>query len=102
MPSYKQHCEFWDSKPYKFVKIIDGAPGFMGYVYITHRYEVGIHIKREFQKKGIGTSILKKLIRDFDSLLINIAPDNEVALKLAKKMGFELIQETYHISHGKI
>lgn len=101
MPTYKDHCMFWDNKPYKFAKAINGLKGFMGYTYVTERNEVGVHIKREFQKQGIGTSVFKKLINTFDELLVNIAPENEVALKLVKKLGFDWIQETYRISHGK-
>lgn len=99
LPTYEQHCEFWRKKPYMWSQAIVSMDDFIGYVYLTDRKELGVHIKKEFQQKGIGTEVIKKVLKKFTGdILINIAPSNSVALKIASKLNFEKIQFTFRRS----
>jgi len=97
MPSYEEHCRFWERVPYKddYIILLNDAP--IGMVYLTHQDEVGIH----FIKDKWSNDIVKKVIDDLlvkhkgQTLYFNTSPLNKSLLRLLKKMNCKLIQHTY-------
>ncbi|HVI39973.1 MAG TPA: GNAT family N-acetyltransferase [Anaerovoracaceae bacterium] len=60
-----------------------------------HRAVFGISIQKEYWNMGIGTAILSELIRwapnaGYEQLELEVACENERAVRLYKKMGFEI------------
>ncbi|WP_284463449.1 GNAT family N-acetyltransferase [Chryseobacterium sp.] len=58
--------------------------------------EVSIYFDNEYQGKGLGSVLLKKLILDsedhgFWTLQTNIFPENEIAIKAHQKNGFKIV-----------
>ncbi|AZA98795.1 N-acetyltransferase [Chryseobacterium joostei] len=58
--------------------------------------EVSIYFDNEYQGKGLGSVLLKKLILDsedhgFWTLQTNIFPENEIAIKAHQKNGFTIV-----------
>lgn len=96
MPSWEDHVRFVRSKPYDRWWLIEDHGSFLGSVYVTRRYEVGIHIFPEHRGKGTGSWALAKVRAFYERpLLANINPDNEGSVKFFQKHGFKLIQHTY-------
>lgn len=57
------------------------------------RYIGEIYLIPEYRGKGIGTSILKKEINNYDRIRLKVATTNDKAIKLYKSLGFEIIKE---------
>ncbi|MFP3831541.1 GNAT family N-acetyltransferase [Chryseobacterium sp. SIMBA_028] len=58
--------------------------------------EVSIYFDNEYQGKGLGSVLLKKLILDsedhgFWTLQTHIFPENEIAIKAHQKNGFKIV-----------
>lgn len=58
--------------------------------------EVSIYIHNDYQGKGLGTMLLKKLILDSEehniwTLQINTFPENSASIALFKKLGFKSV-----------
>ena len=58
--------------------------------------EVSIYFDNEYQGKGLGSILLKKIILDsedhgFWTLQTNIFPENEIAIKSHQKNGFRIV-----------
>jgi len=100
MPSFTEHVNFILSKPYaKWYTIVINDTK-IGTVYLTHRDEIGIFIKKKFQGLKIGHKALKMLIQKNPrpSYFANINPRNKKSIKFFKRSGFQLIQHTYELS----
>lgn len=105
MPTYKEHCKFWKDEPYLDANIIyynlsnDPMDFFekVGYYYITHNKEIGIHIIDEYKRNGIGEYVIENIKRMdiYGDLFANINPNNKDSQEFFKELGFELIQYTY-------
>lgn len=99
MPTYSQHKKFVLSKPYRkwFVIVQDNQK--IGAVYLTDINEIGLHLKKEYNKNTIKRQILKKIIETDgkNRYLVNISPQNEDAIKFFKSQDFRLIQYTYEL-----
>jgi RimJ/RimL family protein N-acetyltransferase len=96
MPSFEEHAKFVESKPYKawYVVMVDGIP--IGSVYLTHKNEIGIFIKKYYQGQHYGKAAIRALILKHPEkeYLANIAPGNARSISLFEKLGFDLIQLT--------
>lgn len=93
MPIWEGHIAFIKSNPYKEWFVINEN---MGVVYITQLNEVGLQIKKEFQRKGLGSEVLKHLRKTYPKLLFNVNPDNQKAINFLNKNGInKIIQVTY-------
>ena len=99
MPTYKQHLKFVMSKPYTKWYIIKYYGIKSGSIYLTKQDEIGIFLKKESKKKGVGKLALKLLIQKNKRprYLANINPKNTTSIKFFKKNGFNLIQYTYEL-----
>ena len=103
MPTYNEHIDFVQSKPYSKWYIIYFGRRKVGSVYISKQNEIGIFIKRKFLKKGIGTKVLKIILEKNPKkrFLANINPKNKKSIKFFKKNGFKLLQKTYELQVKK-
>lgn len=103
IPTFNEHCKFWDSngnKYYKESKIVYDKNKKIGYYYITTRNEIGIFIKKKYQNMGYGKSILFIVCmkhKDVE-IIANINPKNKISQNMFKKIGFKLIQYTYKLN----
>ena len=72
------------------VSVISGKPRF------AHRREIAISVRKDYWGKGIGTGLMNLLI-DFckksgaESIELEVRSDNEAAIGLYKKFGFEKV-----------
>mgnify|MGYP001216295684 FL=1 len=103
MPTYNEHIDFVQSKPYSKWYIIYFGRKKVGSVYISKQNEIGIFIKRKFLKKGIGTRVLKIILEKNPKkrFLANINPKNKKSIEFLKKNGFKLLQKTYELQVKK-
>lgn len=53
-----------------------------------------IYIEEKFRNKGIGTSIIKDIIRENTIVYLWVYKENKQAISLYKKLGFKVIDET--------
>lgn len=99
MPSYEQHLKFLKSKPYSKWYIIWNNEQRIGSIYLTKQDEIGIVIKKEFQKGGIGKSALQLIINKNprQRYLANVAINNNKSKRFFEKNDFKLIQHTYEL-----
>lgn len=107
MPTYKEHCDFVKSKPYKNWFLVlnyefnteSNIYFVIATVYISKNNEIGIAVKKEYQRKGYATNILEKLINENKDvkLFANIAPGNVASQHLFERLGFKHIQNTYRL-----
>jgi RimJ/RimL family protein N-acetyltransferase len=100
IPSYEEHVDFIKSKPYSSWYIILQDNDKIGTVYLSQEDEVGIFIKKEYQKKGIGKKALKLLIKKNPrkKFYANVNPENSKSIQFFEDFGFKLIQKTYELS----
>lgn len=97
MPTYDKHIEFVNSKPYsKWYIITSDNDTKIGTIYLTKKNEVGIFLKKQFNKKGLGTMALKLLLEKHPKsyFLANINPKNKKSIDFFKKNGFTPYQIT--------
>ncbi|BDQ31804.1 hypothetical protein NZNM25_19450 [Nitrosopumilus zosterae] len=99
MPNYSQHEKFVLSKPYDKWYIILKSSKEIGSIYLTKENEIGIFIKKNMQKKGIGFNVLKTLMEKNPRkrYLANINPMNKKSIRFFKNNGFKLIQYTFEL-----
>jgi len=105
MPSYTEHINFIESKPYSKWHIIFKNNKKVGSIYLSKQDEIGLFLKKDVQSRGIGSKALKILIENNPRprFLANVAPKNIKSINFFKKNKFSLIQHTYefNISFGK-
>jgi len=104
IPTFQQHLKFINSKPYSRWYIIKKNDQKIGSIYLTKQNEIGIFVKKEFQKEGLGMKSMKLLImkNPRSRYLANINPKNLKSTKFFKKFGFKLIQHTYELAVDKL
>ena len=97
MPTYSEHIEFIESKPYHQWYIVFFDEERIGSAYLSKNDEIGIFISKKFQGKNIGfhalTELLKKNPRK--RFLANVNPKNKKSMAFFKNNGFKLIQYTF-------
>lgn len=110
MPTYRQHTEFLNKKPYKGFYIIyesvDASKGEIdipiGSIYVTYSNEIGIHIFKKYRRHGFGENALLDLMDKHKEkyYLANINPANEASIKFfTEKRKFKHIQNTYRFDN---
>ena len=75
---------------------------------LKHRAELGISIKEKFWNKGIGSILIKEIIEQakimgYEQIELGVFSDNEKAMALYKKHGFEVwgnIKNAYKLKDG--
>jgi|SRR5882762_3363367 len=96
MPTIYDHIEFYRSKPYRWWYIIRADGERVGTVYLTHRDEIGIDIRKGDRRKGYGAWAVQEVIRTHTSskFLANINPKNTASLEMFRSIGFVDFQVT--------
>lgn len=104
MPTLREHQIFVKSIPYLgwwLIRTRDGLPQLPGIVhgacYVSRQNEIGIHLFKAHQGKGIARRAVEMLIEMHKGrrLLANINPMNERSARLFRGFGFRLAQYTY-------
>ena len=100
MPSYSEHVKFVMSEPYSKWYIIKFSRKKIGSIYLTSQNEIGIFLKRETQRKGLGKLALASLMRKNPRkrYLANVNPSNKKSNRFFQNSGFKLIQHTYELT----
>ena len=63
-----------------------------------------IYLEEEYRNKGIGTNIIKKVIKENDIIYLWVYKENIKAISLYKKLSFNIIEETesrYYMKYSK-
>ena len=105
LPTYPEHVEFIESRPYRAWYLITGNTVF-GYVAVSKRNEIGVVImaghRREGHARWALTEVLARMTpkkakpgKRRGGWLANINPDNEASIALFTSLGFVHIQNTY-------
>lgn len=99
MPTYTEHVKFILSKPYSKWYVVMYGSKKIGSIYLTKMNEIGIFIKKDFQKSGIGQTTLDLLMKKNPRkrFLANVNPKNKKSISFFKRNGFKLIQYTYEL-----
>lgn len=99
MPTYNEHVNFVQAKPYSKWYIIYYGKNKAGSIYLSKQNEVGIFIKKAFFMKGIGTEALRLLMKlnPSERFLANVNPKNKKSIEFFKKNRFKILQHTYEL-----
>ena len=100
MPTKYQHQKFVLSKPYKKWYIIYCDRKKSGSIYLSKNDEVGISIKKQFNKTTVKQTALKQLMEKNPRTryYANVNPKNSKAIKFYKKNHFKPLQYTFEFS----
>ncbi|MFD2613455.1 GNAT family N-acetyltransferase [Paenibacillus gansuensis] len=106
-PNIKKYSEDWGRKgDIALIALIDNKPvgaawyrlfaeTDKGYGFVDcETPELGIAILSNFRKQGLGTRLMKEIIHQaisdgYKSLSLSVNPENQAALQLYEKLGFE-------------
>lgn len=104
MPTWDQHVQFVDGKPYKSWHLIQLDGDIAGAVYLSKQSEIGIHVFARHQGRGIGRAAVLELMAWHPGLRLfaNVAPFNEKSMKLFVELGFHLVEHTFKPRQGKL
>ena len=98
MPSFADHEAFFDSQPYRewfLIEIPVADPivtsTYVGMIYLSKQYEIGLAIDREHRRHRFGRIALELLMARHRGarLLANINPGNEKSIRFFLRAGFE-------------
>lgn len=96
MPTFDEHREFVESKPYLFWYIISVDDRWVGSIYFTRNREIGIFILNKYQGNGYGKQAIEKIRCMYPGpIYANVNPDNARSKKLFEDLGGKQIQVTY-------
>ena len=62
IPTFQQHLNFINSKPYSKWYIIKKNDQKIGSIYLSKQDEIGIFVKKEFQKEKLGIESMELLM----------------------------------------
>ena len=104
LPTYNEHVKFVMKKPYAKWYVIKFGNKRVGSTYLSLQDEIGIFIKKEFQRNGIGKKAVRLLMKKNPRTryLANVAPNNKKHQEFFKKLGFTGLQYTYEIINPEI
>ena len=99
MPTWRQHLRFIATRPYTAWYIINSHREYVGAIYLTAADEIGVGILSLWQGNGFGPRAIRLLMRKHPRAryLANINPRNETSIRMFRRMGFRLIQQTYEL-----
>ncbi|MBL76939.1 MAG: N-acetyltransferase [Chloroflexi bacterium] len=97
MPTFTEHKNFVNSKPYSKWYVILYENERVGSIYLSKNNEIGIFILRKFQEKNIGKFALEKIMKNNPRkrYLANVNPKNKKSINFFMKNDFKLIQYTF-------
>ncbi|MDP2618625.1 MAG: GNAT family protein [Hyphomicrobiales bacterium] len=97
-PAWREHLKFFRSKPYRvWFLILTETQEVAGAIYLSKRDEIGVHLFKAFQGRGIGAEAIKELMRRTPRrrYLANLNPANDRSKAMFTGLGFRHVQETY-------
>ena len=99
MPSYSTHLKFIKSNPYSKWYIILYQNKRIGTIYLAKNNDVGIFLKKDIQKKGIGSIVLNMLIKKNPrkKYQAKINPKNKKSIIFFQKNNFKSIQHVLEL-----
>lgn len=74
----------------------------LGFIGLTDKYISGIFVKRKYQSRGIGKSLLDYTKNKNDELSLSVYKNNSRAVEFYSREGFYIINETIDNSTGQI
>lgn len=96
MPTFEAHTNFVNSKPYLewYIIVVDNL--FIGAIYLTKEFEIGLFIDKKYRGCGFGSIALNKLIQEthIRPLYANISPRNIRSQKFFERNGFQFKEFT--------
>jgi RimJ/RimL family protein N-acetyltransferase len=107
MPTWEEHTAFVASKPYRVWYAIEkSVPPILepilekvarGAIYLTKQNEIGIAIRKVFQRQGYAREAIQILMKHHGPgpYKANIAPRNAASIALFTGLGARHIQNTY-------
>ena len=103
IPSYEKHEKFVMSKPYSKWYVILYRKQKVGTIYLAKNNDVGVFLKKNIQKKGIGTIALNILIKKNPKkkYYAKINPQNKKSIKFFQKNNFNPIQQVLELKIEK-
>ncbi|MEM2930257.1 MAG: N-acetyltransferase [Thermoproteota archaeon] len=86
---------------YVMCRIETGFPSEGGFNIVRKGHVVSLAVKKQFHGRGIGsmlmTSVLKEMVRNsIDESFLEVRVSNEKAIRLYKKLGYQVIREIPH------
>jgi RimJ/RimL family protein N-acetyltransferase len=99
MPTWQQHCKFIARRPYSAWYLIRFGTEYIGAIYLTKANEIGVSILARCHGLGLGSRAVRTLMRKHARrrYLANINPSNKRSIRMFRRMGFKMIQETYEL-----
>lgn len=99
MPTWEEHVEFVQSRPYSYWYLIELSGLIVGATYLTRQREIGISLYRGYQGNGYGRQAVNILREKHPGrILANVNPNNTPSRKFWESMGGELLQVTYELA----
>lgn len=102
MPSYADHIDFVESRPYEAwyfiqVGIVIPCMKIVGACYLSRQDEIGVFVFSAERGHGYGRKAVQAIIWKHGErrYLANINPQNERSIKLFEKLDFKPVQHTY-------
>jgi RimJ/RimL family protein N-acetyltransferase len=97
MPSWTQHRKFIARRPYTAWYLIKSRGDYVGAIYLTAMNEIGISILSPWRGFGFGPCAIQLLMSKHGHrrYLANINPRNEEWIRMFRRLGFRIVQETY-------
>lgn len=74
-----------------YVQDINGVKGFIG---LTDNYISGLFIETDYQRQGLGASLIEKAKQVHSELFLNVYTENEAAVQFYEKHGFIRLEDT--------
>lgn len=98
-----------DNPFYKNIAIIyeNKAIGYLGYFLIYDRIEIDyLYVEKKYRKKGYANILINKLVEiskkeNCINITLEVNVNNNVAINLYKKNGFEIIKTIYNYYNGE-
>jgi RimJ/RimL family protein N-acetyltransferase len=99
MPSWTQHCRFIARRPYSAWYLIKSRSDYVGAIYLSAMNEIGVTILARWRGFGFGPRAIRLLMRKHPRkrYLANINPRNVKSIRIFRRMGFRIIQQTYEL-----
>lgn len=73
-----------------YVQDINGIKGFIG---LTDNYISGLFIDTDYQRQGLGSSLIEKAKQVRSELFLNVYTENKAAVQFYEKHGFIQLQD---------
>jgi RimJ/RimL family protein N-acetyltransferase len=99
MPTWRQHCKFIAQRPYAAWYLIKSDHDYVGAIYLTAMNEIGVGILACWHGFGFGPRAIRALMRKHGCrrYLANVNPRNGKSIRMFRRMGFRIIQQTYEL-----